>query len=97
MRKSAKQQVEEIEFARFEMYMTLFLLDLGIELANQFSYIEYMKKEIEKEKELREAWEKYQSTAHPEDRMSYVEFLSEMGIELWQQEVEQQQKIKTDQ
>jgi|LauGreDrversion4_2_1035121.scaffolds.fasta_scaffold4416018_2 hypothetical protein len=47
-----------------------------------------MKKEIEKEKELREAWEKYQSTAHPEDRMSYVEFLSEMGIELWQQEVE---------
>jgi hypothetical protein len=34
MRKSAKQQVEEIEFARFEMYMTLFLLDLGIELAN---------------------------------------------------------------
>ena len=34
MRKSAKQQVEEIEFARFEMYMTLFLLDLGIELSN---------------------------------------------------------------
>ena len=29
-----KQQVEEIEFARFEMYMTLFLLDLGIELSN---------------------------------------------------------------
>ena len=41
-----------------------------------------MKKEIEKEKELREAWEKYQSTAHPEDMMPYVEFLSEMGIEL---------------
>jgi len=33
MRKSAKQQVEEIELARFEMYMTLFLLDLGIELS----------------------------------------------------------------
>ena len=32
MRKSAKQQVEEIEFKRFEMYMTLFLLDLGIEV-----------------------------------------------------------------
>jgi hypothetical protein len=43
---------------------------------------------MKKEKELREAWEKYQSTAHPEDMMSYVEFLSEMGIELWQQEVE---------
>mgnify|MGYP005998308749 FL=1 len=32
MRKSAKQQVEEIEMARFEIYMTLFLLDLGIEV-----------------------------------------------------------------
>ena len=34
------------------------------------------------EKELREAWEKYQFTAHLEDMMSYVEFLSEQGIEL---------------
>ena len=34
------------------------------------------------EKELREAWEKYQNTSHPEDRMSYVEFLSEQGIQL---------------
>ena len=34
------------------------------------------------EKELREAWEKYQNISHPEDRMSYVEFLSEQGIEL---------------
>jgi len=37
MRKTAKQQVEEIEIARykmirFEIYMTLFLLELGIEL-----------------------------------------------------------------
>jgi len=32
MRKSAKQQVEEIEMVRFEIYMTLFLLNLGIEL-----------------------------------------------------------------
>ena len=32
MRKSAEQQVEEIEMARFEIYMTLFLLELGIEL-----------------------------------------------------------------
>jgi hypothetical protein len=34
MRKTAKQQVEEIEMERFEMYMTLFLLDLGIEILN---------------------------------------------------------------
>ena len=33
MRKSAKQQVEEIEMVRFEIYLTLFLLDLGIELS----------------------------------------------------------------
>ena len=39
MRKSAKQQVEEIEMARFEIYMALFLLELGIELSKQFSYI----------------------------------------------------------
>jgi hypothetical protein len=32
MRRPAKQQVEEIELARFEMYMTLFLLNLGLEL-----------------------------------------------------------------
>jgi hypothetical protein len=34
------------------------------------------------EKELREAWNKYQQTAHPEDRMSYMEFLSEQGVEI---------------
>jgi hypothetical protein len=33
MRKTAKQQVEEIEMVRFEIYMTLFLLSLGIELS----------------------------------------------------------------
>ena len=33
MRQTAKQPVEEIEMARFEMYMALFLLDLGIELS----------------------------------------------------------------
>jgi hypothetical protein len=32
MRKSAKQQVEEIELARFETYVTLFLLNLGLKL-----------------------------------------------------------------
>jgi hypothetical protein len=33
MRKSAKQQVEEIEMARFEIYMTTFLLNLNISLS----------------------------------------------------------------
>jgi hypothetical protein len=33
MRKSAKQQVEDIEMARFEAYMVLFLLDLGLRLS----------------------------------------------------------------
>jgi hypothetical protein len=33
MRKSAKQQVEEIEMARFEMYMALFLFNLGLRLS----------------------------------------------------------------
>ena len=37
---------------------------------------------MKSEAELRAAWEKYQSEAHPEDRMSYVEFLSEMGIQI---------------
>jgi hypothetical protein len=30
MRKTAKQQVEEIEMARFEIYLALFLLELNI-------------------------------------------------------------------
>jgi hypothetical protein len=33
MRKSAKQQVEEIEMARFEMYMAFELLERGILLS----------------------------------------------------------------
>jgi len=33
MRKSAKQQVEEIEMARFEMYMEIILLERGILLS----------------------------------------------------------------
>ena len=32
------------------------------------------------EKELKAACEKYQQTSHPEDRMSYMEFRSEMGF-----------------
>ena len=62
MRKSAKQQVEEIEMARFEMYMTFELLERGISLSKQISYIEHIKRE-----------------------------------KLWQQEVEQQLRIKTEQ
>ena len=37
---------------------------------------------MKSEAELRAEWEKYQHEAHPEDRMSYVEYLSEMGIQL---------------
>ena len=41
---------------------------------------------MKSEAELRAAWEKYQREAHPEDRMSYVEFLSEMGIQIEDQD-----------
>jgi hypothetical protein len=37
---------------------------------------------MKSEKELRAAYEKYQREAHPEDRMSYVEYLLAMGIEV---------------
>jgi hypothetical protein len=33
------------------------------------------------EKELRKAWTKYQEESHQDDRMSYQDFLSELGIE----------------
>jgi len=33
------------------------------------------------EKELRAEWEKYQATCHPEDRMSYMEWRSEQGLD----------------
>jgi hypothetical protein len=32
------------------------------------------------EEKLRSAWEEYQRTAHPEDRMSYMEFRSALGV-----------------
>ena len=61
-------------------------LDFLLKIGNRKYKISFVycsiNKEIMTEKELREAWEKYQSTAHPEDMMSYVEFLSEQGIEL---------------
>jgi hypothetical protein len=34
----------------------------------------------DKDKQLREAWESYQQTSHPEDMMSYMEFRSAMGV-----------------
>ena len=37
---------------------------------------------MKSEAEIRAEWEAYQSKAHPEDMMSYVEFLSEMGVKL---------------
>jgi hypothetical protein len=37
---------------------------------------------MKSEAEIKAAWEAYQSKAHPEDMMSYVEFLSEMGVKL---------------
>jgi hypothetical protein len=61
-------------------------LGLQLKIGNWILKLEFVycsiNKEIMTEKELREAWEKYQSTAHQEDMMSYVEFLSEQGIEL---------------
>ena len=33
------------------------------------------------EKEVRAEWEKYQATSHPEDRMSYMEWRSEQGLD----------------
>ena len=33
------------------------------------------------EKELRAEWEKYQATCHPEDKMSYMEWRSEQGLD----------------
>jgi hypothetical protein len=33
------------------------------------------------EKQLREAWLEYQKTAHPDDKISYMDFRSEMGVE----------------
>ena len=45
MRKSAKQQVEEILMVRYERYMTHVLLERGISLSKQVSYIERIKRE----------------------------------------------------
>ena len=34
------------------------------------------------EQQLRKDWEMYQKMSHPDDQMSYVEFLSSQGIEI---------------
>ena len=44
MRKSAKQQVEEIEMARFMLYLEGLLFSGGIVLTKQNSYIQLYKK-----------------------------------------------------
>lgn len=38
-------------------------------------------KEEKSEKDLRAEWEKYQATCHPEDKMSYMEWRSEQGLD----------------
>jgi hypothetical protein len=45
-----------------------------------FHYLYTNNKKAMSEKELKAACEKYQQTSHPEDRMSYMEFRSEMGF-----------------
>jgi len=38
------------------------------------------KKQIELEVKLREDWNKWQSKAHPEDRMSFIEYAEDLGV-----------------
>ena len=37
-------------------------------------------KNIELEVKLREDWNKWQSKAHPEDRMSFIEYAEDLGV-----------------
>ena len=39
-----------------------------------------MSKNIELEVKLREDWNKWQSKAHPEDRMSFIEYAEDLGV-----------------
>jgi len=52
----------------------------GYEEASDAETEEDLYKEGKSEKELRAEWEKHQATCHPEDKMSYMEWRSEMGI-----------------
>lgn len=38
------------------------------------------KKQLELEVKLREDWNKWQSKAHPEDRMSFIEYAGGLGV-----------------
>lgn len=37
----------------------------------------------ELEKDLREEWQKWQSKAHPEDRMSFIDYVGELNGEVF--------------
>ena len=52
----------------------------GYEEASDEETFDDLFKENKSEKELRAEWEKYQATCHPEDRMSYMEWRSEQGL-----------------
>jgi hypothetical protein len=53
----------------------------GYEEASDEETFDDLFKENKSEKELRAEWEKYQATCHPEDKMSYIEWRSEQGID----------------
>jgi hypothetical protein len=53
----------------------------GYEEASDEETFDDLFKENKSEKELRAEWEKYQATCHPEDRMSYMEWRSEQGLD----------------
>ena len=38
------------------------------------------KKQIELEVKLREDWNKWQSKAHPEDQMPFIEYAEDLGV-----------------
>lgn len=53
----------------------------GYEEASDEETEEDLYKEEKSEKDLRAEWEKYQATCHPEDKMSYMEWRSEQGLD----------------
>ena len=53
----------------------------GYEEASDEETEEDLYKEGKSEEEVRAEWEKYQATCHPEDRMSYMEWRSEHGLD----------------
>jgi hypothetical protein len=53
----------------------------GYEEASHEEDFDDLFKESKSEEELRAEWEKYQATCHPEDKMSYMEWRSEQGLD----------------